>query len=217
MTHTLYREGSVESLRNDFVFVITGAKGFNKKGCAPRLREMLRIISRFEPINMGSMEVGNLGRGMPIKEIVNNVTDAAICQAVFDDKEAVVEVLKALKEADLGISVTISGLTEEVKYVIKKAGVGDYPHTTNLALGFMGRLEKAASDDIRLVTTMCGHHMISKNIVGHLLKMIKDGRITSKEAAIRLSKQCTCGAFNTVRAAQLFEHLAKNYFSSVKI
>ena len=137
MTHTLYREGTVESLKNDFVLVITGAKGFNKKGCAPRLREMLRVISSFNPINMGSMEVGNLGRGMPPKEIIDNVTDAAIMQAAFDDKEAVVEVLKALKEADLGISVTISGLTDEVKDIMKRAGVGDHPHTSNLALGFM--------------------------------------------------------------------------------
>lgn len=208
MTHTLYREGTVESLKNDFVIVITGAKGFNKRGCAPRLREMLRIISSFGPINMGSMEVGNLGRGMPVKEIISNVSDAAIAQAAFDDKETAVEVLRALKEADLGISVTISGLTEEVKDIMRRAGVGDHPHTSNLALGFMGRREKAASDDTRLVTTMCGHHMISGRIVEHLLEMIKKGRITPMEAAIRLSKQCTCGAFNTVRAAQILDQLA---------
>ena len=208
MTHTLYREGSVESLKNDFLFVITGAKGFNKKGCAPRLREMMRIVSTFNPINMGSMEVGNLGRGMPTKEIINNITDAAIVQAAFDDKETVIEALKALKEADLGISVTISGLTDEVKDIMKEAGVGDHPHTSNLALGFMGRREKASSDDVRLVTTMCGHHMISGSIVSHLLEMIKNDRITPMDAAIRLSKQCTCGAFNTVRGAQILEQLA---------
>ena len=207
MTHTLYREGTVESLKNDFVFVITGAKGYNKKGCAPRLREMLRIISSFRPINMGSMEVGNLGRGMPAKEIINNVSDAAIAQTVFDDKETTIEVLKALNEADLGISVTVSGLTEEVKDIMERAGVGDHPHTSNLALGFMGRREKAASDDVRLVTTMCGHHMISGRITEHLLEMIKKGRTTPMEAAIKLSKQCTCGAFNTVRAAQILDQL----------
>lgn len=208
MTHTLYREGTVESLKNDFVLVITGAKGYNKRGCAPRLREMLRIIASFNPINMGSMEVGNLGRGMPVKEIISNVSDAAIAQAAFDDKETVIEVLRALKEADLGISVTISGLTEEVKEIMGRAGVGDHPHTSNLALGFMGRREKAASDDTRLITTMCGHHMISGRIVEHLLNMIKKDRTTPMEAAIRLSKQCTCGAFNTVRAAQILEQLA---------
>lgn len=208
MTHTLYREGTVESLKNDFVIVITGAKGYNKRGCAPRLREMLRYIASFSPINMGSMEVGNLGRGMPAKEIISNVSDAAIAQAAFDDKEAVVEVLRALKEADLGISVTISGLTEEVKEIMRRAGVGDHPHTSNLALGFMGRRERAASDETRLVTTMCGHHMISGRIVEHMLEMIKSDRITPMGAAIRLSKQCTCGAFNTVRAAQILEHLA---------
>jgi hypothetical protein len=209
MTHTLYREGSDESLKSDFVFVVTGATGFNKDGCAPRLSEIMRIISTYNPINFGSMEVGNLGRGMPAKEILTNITDAAIAQAAFDDKESVIKALIALKEADLGISVTISGLTEEVKDIIKKAGIGEHPHTTNLALGFMGKRDKAASDDVRLITTMCGHHMISKNVTEHSLKMIKEGRITPMDAAIRLSKQCTCGAFNTVRAAHLLEQLAK--------
>lgn len=208
MTHTLYREGARESLESDFVFVITGAKGFNKRGCAPRLRKMLKIISSFNPVNMGSMEVGNLGRGMPAKEIINNVTDRAVAQAVFDDKETVIKVLRALKEADLGISVTISGLTEEVKEIMQKAAVGDYPHTSNLALGFMGKREKAATDDVRLFTTMCGHHMISTNIVKNLLEMIRGDRISAMDAAIRLSKQCTCGAFNTVRAAQIFDQLS---------
>ena len=208
MTHTLYREGTVESLKSDFVFVITGAKGYNKKGCAPRLREMLRIISTFNPVNMGSMEVGNLGRGIPVKEIIDKVSDAAIIQAVFDDKGTAIEVLKALKEADLGISVTISGLTDEVKDIMKKAGVDDYLHTSNLALGFMGKKEMAPSDEARLITTMCGHAMISERTVNHMLEMIKDDRITPMDAAIRLSRQCTCGAFNTVRAAQILKQLA---------
>lgn len=216
MTHTLYREGSVESLKNDYLFVITGAKGFNKRGCAPKLREMMRILSRFEPVNMGSMEVGNLARGIPLKEIINNVTDAAIVQAVFDEKEKVIEALRALKEADLGISVVISGLTEEVKDIMRRAGVGECPHTSNLALGFMGRTEKVAPDDVRLITTMCGHHMISRRIVEHLIGMVKGGRITPMEAAIRLSRQCTCGAFNTVRAAKIIEELAKKQESTIK-
>lgn len=209
MTHTLYREGTAKSLQNDFVFVITGAKGFNKRRCAPKLREMLRIISSFNPVNMGSMEVGNMGRGMPVKEIIGNVSDAAIAQAAFDDREIVIEVLKALKEADLGISVTLSGLTDEVKDVMREAGLGDHPHTSNLALGFMGRREKAASDDVRLVTTMCGHHMISGRIVEYLVEAIRKGRTTPMDAAIKLSRQCTCGAFNTVRAAQILGQLSE--------
>ena len=209
MTHTLYREGSAESLKNDFVVVITGAKGFNKKGCAPKLKEMMRIISKFNPVNMGSMEVGNLGRGMPVKEIINNVTDTAVIQAAFDDKDTVIKVLKSLKDSDLGISVTISGITEEVKEIMKMSGLGDNPHTSNLALGFMGKKYKAAPDNVRLITTMCGHHMISRGIVEHLQELIKNDRITPMEAAIRLSKQCTCGAFNTVRAAQILEQLSR--------
>ncbi len=209
MTHTLHREGTEESLKDDYVLVITGAKGFNKKGCAPRLREMIRIVSRFNPINMGCMEGGNTGRGLPVTEIIKNVKDSDLVQVVFDEKDTVVETLKALKEADLGISVVVSGNNDDVVEIIRKAGIGETPHTTNLSLGFMGKREKAASDEERLITTMCGHHMISKTIVTHMVKRIRDERITPLEAAIDMSRQCTCGAFNTVRAARILEQLAK--------
>ena len=208
MTHTLHREGTEESLKDDFVLVITGAKGFNKKGCAPRLRKMMNVVSGFNPINMGCMEVGNIGRGVPISEIIKNAKDSDLVQAVFNDEETVVEVLKALKEVDQGISVVVSGNNTEVVRIIKKAGLGENPHTTNLSLGFMGRVEKVASDEERLITTMCGHHMISKTIVSHHLERIKEGLVSPLDAAIDMSRQCTCGAFNTVRAARILRDLA---------
>jgi len=209
MTHTHYREGSVESLKGDYVFVITGAKGFNKKGCAPRIKEMARISAKFEPVNMGCMMYGNLSRGLPVKTLVENIRDADLLQVVFDTKEEAVEALRALKEADLGISVVLTCLNEDAKDIVKQAGVAEYPHTANITIGFMGKRELAAPDDIRLITTMCGHHMISSRIVEHLVGMVKAGRATPIEAAIQVSRQCTCGAFNTRRAAKIFEELAK--------
>jgi uncharacterized protein YjaZ len=186
MTHTHYREGSIESLKNDFVFVITGAKGFNKTGCSPRLKQMTRLTS-----------------------IIENIKDSDLVQVVFDNKKDAIKALRALKEADLGISVVISGLNEEVKNIVKQAGIADYPHTANITIGFMGKKSLTASDDIRQITTMCGHHMISAKIVEYLVEMIKTDRITPIMAAVQVSKQCTCGAFNTRRAATLFEEIAK--------
>lgn len=208
MTHTLHREGSEESLKDDYVLVITGAKGYNKKGCAPRLREMMRIVSRYNPINMGCMEVGNTGRGVPLKEIIKNAKDSDLVQVVFDEKEVVTEALKALKEADLGISVVLSSNNNDALDIVREAGIAETPHTTNLSLGFMGKQEKAASKDERLITTMCGHHMISKSLVGYMINRIRDGRITPLEAAMDMSRQCTCGAFNTVRAARILGELS---------
>jgi len=208
LTHTHYREGSVDSLKGDYVFVITGAKGYNKRGCAPRLREMAGIAAQFTPVNMGCMEYGNLGRGIPAKSIIENIKDSDLIQVVFDNKEDAVKALRALKEADLGISVVISGLHDEVKDMVRQAGVGEHPHTANVTIGFMGRREKAAPDDVRLITTMCGHHMISGRIVEHLARMIRAGRATPMQAAVQVSRQCTCGAFNTRRGCKMFEEIA---------
>lgn len=222
MTHTLHREGTEESLKDDFVLVITGAKGYNKKGCAPKLREMMRIVSQFNPVNLGCMEVGNTGRGVPLKEIISNAKDSDLVQVVFDKKDTVIEALVALKEADLGISVVVSGNNKDVGEIVRQVGIGETPHTTHLSLGFMGRLEMAASEKERLITTMCGHHMISKNIVSHMVRQIREKRISpymidinsvdffpeAMDAAREMSRQCTCGAFNTLRAARILEYLA---------
>jgi hypothetical protein len=209
MTHTHYREGSVESLKKDIVFVITGAKGYNKTGCAPRLRQMTKIAAQYIPVNMGCMEYGNLSRGIPATSIIENIKDSDLIQVVFDKKEDAVMALRSLKDADLGISVVISGLHEEVKDIVKQAGVADYPHTANITIGFMGKTSLADPGDIREVTTMCGHHMISGKIVEHLVEMVKAGRVNPLEASVQVSKQCTCGAFNTRRAEKLFMDLAQ--------
>ena len=91
---------------------------------------------------------------------------------------------------------------------MRKAGIGDTPHTSNLSLGFKGRVDKVASDDERTITTMCGHHMISKSVVAHHVHRLKDKTISPLEAAVDMSRQCTCGAFNTVRAARILKELA---------
>ncbi|MFQ5711300.1 MAG: hypothetical protein ACE5GD_05915 [Candidatus Geothermarchaeales archaeon] len=208
MTHTSHREGDVESLKNDFVFVVTGAKGFNKKGCAPRVRKIMEILAEHGPVNLGDMETGNTARGLTVEEITRNIMDSAISQAVFTSKEKAIEALKALKEADLGISITISGLNEEVKDIVQKASVGDQPHTVNLSLGFMGKTEKAPPDDIRQITTMCGHAMVAAGITEKLIEAVKRGWTTPEEAGLKLARQCTCGAFNPQRAASLIRMFA---------
>lgn len=50
--------------------------------------------------------------------------------------------------------------------------------------------------------------MISEGVVNHMLEMIKNDRIAPMMASIRLSRQCTSGAFDTVWAAQILEQLA---------
>jgi len=120
----------------------------------------------------------------------------------------VTEVLKELKEADLGLPVVVSGIFENVDRCLEKVGLKH--HTANFSLGIWGNTEKLPSDDILEVITMCGHAMVSANLVKTMVEEIKAGRKTPEEAAKVLASQCVCEVFNPARAAKL---LATNILS----
>jgi len=203
MTHTLHRRGTAESLSEDYVMLTIQAVGINDDGAVPKMQEFLRIALRHKPVNIGSVSMG----GMIDKpeEVIANVEK--IAHAVFDNKEAVTAVLKELKEADLGISVVVSSIFENVDECIEKAGLKH--HTANFSLGIWGRTEKLPSNDILEITTMCGHALIAPSLVKAMVAEIKAGTKTPEAAAKVLMPQCACGVFNPARAAKLLVAMAK--------
>jgi len=120
----------------------------------------------------------------------------------------VTEVLKELREADLGQSVVVSGIFEYVDECLEKVGLKH--HTANFSLGIWGKTEKLPSEDILEVTTMCGHGLISANLVKSMVEEIKAGTKTPEAAAKVLAPPCACGIFNPARAAKLLAVMAKN-------
>ncbi|HEY83248.1 MAG TPA: hypothetical protein G4O01_08205 [Dehalococcoidia bacterium] len=202
MTHTLHRRGTAESLSEDFVMLMIPAMGINDEGHIPKIQEFLRIALRHNPKNIGSVEMG----GMIDKpeEVIANARK--IGHVVFDNEEALIATLKDLKEANLGLSVVVSGIFEKVDKCLEKAGLKH--HTANFSLGIWGRTEKLPSDDILEVTTMCGHALISPNLVKEMVREIKAGTKTPEEAAKVLMPQCACGVFNPARAAKLLAAMA---------
>ena len=202
MTHTLHRRGTAESLSEDYVMLTIQAVGINDDGAVPKMQEFLRIALRHNPKNIGSVSMG----GMIDKpeEVIANLEK--IGHAVFDNKEAVTEVLKELKEADLGMSVVVSGIFKNVDECIEKAGLKH--HTANFSLGIWGRTEKLPSNDILEITTMCGHALIASNLVKAMVAEIKAGTKTPEAAAKVLMPQCACGVFNPARAAKLLVAMA---------
>ncbi len=202
MTHTLHRRGSAASLSEDYVMLMIQAIGHNEEGHIPKVQEFLRIAMRHNPVNIGSVSMG--GMIDKAEEVIANASK--IGHAVFDNQEAVTAVLKEVKEADLGLSVVVSGIFEKVDECIEKAGLKH--HTANFSLGTWGRTEKLPPNEILEVTSMCGHALIAPNLVKAMVKEIKAGTKTSEDAAKLLAPQCACGVFNTKRAAKLMKAMA---------
>jgi len=56
---------------------------------------------------------------------------------------------------------------------------------------------------------MCGHGLVSTNLVNSVVEEIKAGTKTPEDAAKELTPQCACGIFNPARAAKLLAAMAK--------
>jgi len=204
VTHTLHRQGTAESLEGDYVILAMSAKDYNAEGSAEKLREFLRIALQHNPVNMGDMKTGNV-RCMDAQQIMERVSDTSIVHAVFCDQDAVLQVLRAVKEADLGVSVVVSGLFDRVAACCERAGLQGAPHTVEHSLGVWGRTELLPENPVLEISTMCGHGMVSFGLVRALMEDVREGRATAMEAAERLAEPCVCGIFNAERAARLLE------------
>jgi len=204
MTHSLHRAGSPESLQRDFVFLMISALGFNEKGAKDKFIKFNDIIMKYNPVNAGNGRLGNLYKNSGGKLMTDNMVDRMCFHAVFRDSEIVSSVIKELKEADLGLSVVVSGLFDHVGECCNKAGVTR--HTIEYSLGRWGKTELLPPEDLLPVHSMCGHALISVNLIKDMLEDVRSGRRTALEAA----KPCVCGIFNTERAAEILEQLARD-------
>jgi len=203
MTHTLHRRGTAESLSEDYIMIMKPSIGINDSGSIPKLQEFLRIALRHDPKNIGSIAKGSM-YNYKVEEVIAGSRGNA--HAVFDNPQAVTQVLRELKEADLGLSVVVSGIFESVNECCQKAGLKR--HTVEFSLGIWGKTEKLPSDAILEVTTMCGHGLVSTNLVNSVVDEIKAGAKTPEDAAKELTPHCACGIFNPVRAAKLLATMA---------
>ncbi len=205
MTHTLHRAGTQQNLSDDFTILCMPARGVNVTGSGLKMRRFLEIASMNNAVNIGDIDTGNLYVASQ-ESIIGNVRDGGIVHAVFACKKDVLAVLTQLKEEDLGMSVVVQGLCEEVYALTEKAGL--QPHTVNHSLGRWGRQELLPEPEVLEITTMCGHALVSAKLVAHLADRIAHGRTSPESAARELARQCICGIFNPTRAQRLLENMA---------
>jgi len=208
MTNTLHRQGSAESLRNDYVIFAHTAKGITREGSAPKLQEFMRICLKYRPANIGDSKQGNIHQNdIDIQKLIANQEDGAGAAAVFTDLDTLQKVLEELIRADLGISINVSGLLEEVQACCRRAGIER--HSVEHSLGFWGSKDRLPEREILEFNTMCGHGMVSFNLIRKMIEQVKLRRLTPRKAATIMAKCCECGVFNPVRAEILLEKARK--------
>ncbi len=206
MTHSLHRWGSVEDLHEDYVLIFYSSKGINREGAEGKMQQIWEVLSHYEQdlVNFGNHHPNWSGGE------VYNMDDlkkafSQMNMAVFKDREKVKACLQEIKERDFGISVVVSGLYEETKKICSEIGLT--PHTVNLSLGIHGNTERLPEENVLEIHTMCGHAVVSFNLILHMVNQIKAGKITPKEAARKLSRMCDCGLFNPYRAEKILRKM----------
>lgn len=204
MTHTLHRRGDRENLSCDYIVFTMSAKGFNEEGSEEKMREFLKILLKYHPVNFGDMITGNRYVKSE-EEILQNIRTTSIIHSVFTDGATVSRILKELKEKDLGLSVVVTGIHEATEKCCRQAGLGK--HTVEHSMGIFGNLNRLPEEAILQLSTMCGHAMVPANLVWQMIGEIKKGKKSFPEAALELTKPCHCGIYNPARAEKLLRQL----------
>ncbi len=204
MTNTLHRQGTTEDLQGDYVIFVTMARGINRKGSASKINEFLQICQKYSPINIGGSKWGSvLQNDVEFSDLIANLVDGATSAAVFTDLDTLQKVIGELIEADLGISINVSGLLDGVKECCHRHGIER--HSVEHSLGFGGSRDLLPEREILEFNTLCGHGMISFNLIRKMIEYVKMRKLTPKEAAKIMGKCCECAVFNTTRAERLLE------------
>src|SRR5688572_3632010 len=218
MTNTLHRFGDAESFHDDYVVFAIASKGKNDKDALPKLRKFLEMALPFKPVNLGDARHGgalrpckamnptshwNRDMTPDFNAVIAGLDTPTTVAAVFDDRVNAEEFVKAVKAADLGMSINTSTSIDGAEQCCFAA---DIPrHSVGYSLGFEGKTERLPNSHVLTLSTMCGHGMVSSSLAKKMIDWVKEGRRTPDQAVTYLARFCSCGVFNPARAKRILE------------
>jgi hypothetical protein len=222
MTNTLHRFGDADSFRDDYIVFAMCSRGKNDEGAVPKLRRFLEMALSFNPVNLGDARHGGALRPSKsmnpfshwkrnikpdFRAVIDGFNVATTAAAVFDNRVAAEDLMKAVREADLGLSVNISTSIDGAEQCCHAAGIPR--HSVGYSLGFEGRTEHLPNEDVLKLSTMCGHGMVASSLAKKMIDWVKEGRRTPEQASSYLARFCSCGVYNPSRAIRILEDARK--------
>ena len=222
MTNTLHRFGDADSFRDDYIVFAMCSRGKNDEDSVPKLRRFLEMALSFNPVNLGDARNGGALRPSKsmnplshwkrdiqpdFRAVIDGFTVPTTAAAVFDNRVAAEDLLKAVREADLGLSVNISTSIDGAEQCCHAAGI--HRHSVGYSLGFEGKTEHLPNEDVLKLSTMCGHGMVASSLAKKMIDWVKEGRRTPEQASSYLARFCSCGVYNPSRAIRILEDARK--------
>lgn len=224
MTNTLHRFGKPETLSEDYIVFAMAGKGFNEEGALEKAQAFLRAAIKYNPINMGNALVNSLYRPeknmsflklyfvgrqdkTTYEKLIDEMPGPGSAAAVFDDRKDVVRFIQDVKKLNLGLSINVSSLVDNVRDICGEVDIT--PHAVEYTLGFHGDTTRLPDRETLSLSTMCGHGMVSANFAKKMLTHVKEGRMDPGKATRTMAKFCVCGVFNTTRAMRILNDVKK--------
>jgi hypothetical protein len=191
-------------------------RGVNDDRLVEKYRTFLRLAVEHHAINIGDATKGGTlrpdHRMTPASHwrrdhtpdpdaVIQGIEGPTTVSAVFRSYADMAAFVRAVKAAALGVSVNISAPIDAARRCCEEAGIAR--HSVEYSIGFQGRVDRLPDRQVLELATMCGHGMVSSNLVRKMLDWVREGRRTPEEATRYLARFCICGVFNTARAEGL--------------
>jgi hypothetical protein len=227
MTNTLHRFGNAESFADDYIVIAIPAKGSKSQGDPlPALRRFLQVALEYHPVNIGDAMHGGATRptchrhalehfgtrptAPDFQAVIDGITAPTTFAAVFDQRDNAERFIERLVQEDLGLSINISSSLENALACCQRAHLKR--HSVGYSLGFEGIPDNDPNRYVLMLSTMCGHGMISQVLARKMIDFVKENRRSPEQAVAALSRFCSCGIFNTSRARRIIEDARKKNF-----
>jgi hypothetical protein len=228
MTNTLHRYGTAESFFDDYVVIAIPSKGNEAGGDPlPALKQFLKIALEYDPVSIGDASSGGSIRptrhssmwehffaerpiAADFAQVIDGVSKPTTFSAVFDKRENAENFVKRIAEEDFGLSINVSSSVLNGMQCCKAAGVTR--HSVAYSLGFESISDNVPNRHALMLSTMCGHGMVSLSFAKKMIDYVKENRMKPERAAATLSRFCSCGIYNNSRAIRIIEDARKKSY-----
>jgi hypothetical protein len=221
MTNTLHRFGTADSFVDDYIVIAIPAKGAQGTGDPmPGLKRFLQIALEYGPVNIGDAINGGATRPTrhhkmlehffadrpnkpDFQAVIDGMTKPTTYSAIFDDRAKAEAFVSRIAAEDFGLSINVSSSVVNGHECCKAAGLKR--HSIGYSLGFEGIPDNVPNRHALMLSTMCGHGMISLSFAKKMIDYVKENRMKPDKAAASLGRFCSCGIFNPTRAKRIIE------------
>jgi hypothetical protein len=228
MTNTLHRYGTAESFVDDYVVIAIPAKGAQGGGDpVPGLKRFLQIALEYHPVSIGDAIGGGSMRptehhsmwehffaerptSHDFQKVLDGITKPTTFSAVFDKRENAEAFVHRIAQEDFGLSINVSSSVINGVQCCKAANVAR--HSVAYSLGYEGIPDNLPNRDAMMLSTMCGHGMISLSFAKKMIDYVKENRMKPDKAVAALGRFCSCGIFNPARAKRIIEDARSKTF-----